>query len=126
MKRQLENKNILITGGAGFIGSHLGDALSNLPIGNYHRLLIQGNYDVTFSKNGYHSKIVNATVLNNQATSIDVELVPININPNSVNEEIYTPINKKKFDLLGRDISLKNKKTIQRQKIGTRGNIVIN
>ncbi|MDC0908707.1 M14 family zinc carboxypeptidase [Flavobacteriales bacterium] len=98
---------------------------SNLPIGNYHRLLIQGNYDVTFSKNGYHSKIVNATVLNNQAISIDVELVPININPNSVNEEIYTPINKKKFDLLGRDISLKNKKTIKRQKIGTRGDIVI-
>ena len=28
MTRELRNKNILITGGAGFIGSHLSDALS--------------------------------------------------------------------------------------------------
>jgi len=34
MTRSLRNKNILITGGAGFIGSHLSDALSNIPVGN--------------------------------------------------------------------------------------------
>ena len=34
MTRELRNKNILITGGAGFIGSHLSDALFNIPVGN--------------------------------------------------------------------------------------------
>ena len=48
MKRQLENKNILITGGAGFIGSHLGDALSNLLIGN---LIIIDNLFVGLTEN---------------------------------------------------------------------------
>ena len=48
MKRQLENKNILITGGAGFMGSHLGDALSNLPIGN---LIIIDNLFVGLKEN---------------------------------------------------------------------------
>ena len=32
---------------------------SNLPIGNYHRYIYQGNYDVTFSKNGYYPKTIN-------------------------------------------------------------------
>ena len=48
MKRQLENKNILITGGAGFIGSHLGDALSKLPIGN---LIVIDNLFVGLKEN---------------------------------------------------------------------------
>ena len=48
MKRELENKNILITGGAGFLGSHLGDALSNLSIGN---LIIIDNLFVGLKEN---------------------------------------------------------------------------
>ena len=51
---------------------------STIPIGNYHRYLYQGNYDVTFSRNGYHSKIINVSVLNNTITIEDIQLVPLN------------------------------------------------
>jgi len=51
---------------------------SNLPIGNYHRYLFQGNYNITFSKSGYHSKTINVTVLNNTTTIEDIQLVPLN------------------------------------------------
>ena len=37
---------------------------SSLPIGNYHRYIFQGSYQFQFSKNGYHSKTINASVLN--------------------------------------------------------------
>ena len=48
MTRELRNKNILITGGAGFIGSHLSDALSNIPVGN---LIVVDNLFVGFKEN---------------------------------------------------------------------------
>ena len=51
---------------------------SNLPIGNYHRYLYQGNYDVTFNKAGYHSKTINVNILNNVILVKDIELVPVN------------------------------------------------
>ena len=51
---------------------------SNLPIGNYHRYLYQGNYDVTFNKPGYHSKTINVNILNNVILVKDIELVPVN------------------------------------------------
>ena len=51
---------------------------SSLPIGNYHRHIYQGNYDVTFSKNGYHPKTINTTVLINDIIIIDVQLIPNN------------------------------------------------
>lgn len=73
---------------------------SNLPIGNYHRYLFQGNYNVTFSKNGYYPKTVNITILNNNVTIENVQLVPINItNVSEINKEINQINN---FDLLGR------------------------
>ncbi len=50
---------------------------SYLPIGNYHRYLYQGNYDITFSKTGYHSKTINANIVNNSTVVQDVQLVPI-------------------------------------------------
>ena len=48
MTRSLRNKNILITGGAGFIGSHLSDALSNIPVGN---LIVVDNLFIGLKEN---------------------------------------------------------------------------
>ena len=48
MTRELRNKNILITGGAGFIGSHLSDALFNIPVGN---LIVVDNLFVGLKEN---------------------------------------------------------------------------
>ena len=58
---------------------------SNLPIGNYHRYLYQGNYNITFSKFGYYPKTINISVLNNLITVKDVQLVPINL---SISQEL--------------------------------------
>ena len=48
MTRALHNKNILITGGAGFIGSHLSDVLSTIPVGN---LIVVDNLFVGLKEN---------------------------------------------------------------------------
>ena len=76
---------------------------SNLPVGNYHRYLYQGNYNITFSKVGYHSKTININILNNSTHLEDVQLVPVNFV--SIND-ISKKENKLFMDLLGR----KNKK----------------
>ena len=76
---------------------------SNLPIGNYHRYLYQGSYDVTFSKSGYYPKTINTTILNNISTIEDVQLVPINSTPTSITEEITNNDNNLFIDILGRD-----------------------
>ncbi len=47
---------------------------SSLPVGNYHRYLHQGSYDLTFSKAGYYSKTVSATITNNSVVVEDVQL----------------------------------------------------
>ena len=73
---------------------------SSLPIGNYHRHIYQGNYNFTFSKTGYYSKTINATILNNDIVIEDVQLVPFGITTikeiEKINQKKYT------FDLLGR------------------------
>jgi hypothetical protein len=73
---------------------------SHLPVGNYHRHLYQGNYNITFSKNGYYPKTINTTVLNNNITIENIQLVPINIT--SINEENQDINEIKNIDLLGR------------------------
>ena len=82
---------------------------SNLPIGNYHRYLIQGNYDVSFSKNGYHPKIINTTILNNATTIKDIQLVPINITPTSIEQKTEDNEVDLIIDIIGRE----NKQTRQ-------------
>ena len=80
---------------------------SNMPIGNYHRYLYQGNYDVTFSKSGYHSKIINASVLNNITTIENIQLVPLNsvgLENKNIHQKVINSI-----DLLGRKIKYKTK-----------------
>lgn len=75
---------------------------SNLPVGNYHRYLIQANYNITFSKNGYHTKTINTTILNNTITIENIQLIPINTNPNSINETIINHKNNLLIDIVGR------------------------
>ena len=76
---------------------------SNLPIGNYHRYLYQGNYSLTYSKSGYHPKTINATILNNDILIEDVQLVPFSTT--SITEQKSFNSNKVKVDILGRDIN---------------------
>ena len=83
---------------------------SNLPIGNYHRYLYQGNYDITFSKNGYYPKTINISVLNNNSTIENVQLVPLNTT--SISEQTPTNIKIYNIDILGREIK-KSKNNIQ-------------
>ncbi len=77
---------------------------SDLPIGNYHRYLIQGAYQVTFSKTGYNSKTINVVVNDNISSYLDVQL---SIQNNSVGIEF--PENPKTIvnssDILGRSVS---------------------
>ena len=90
---------------------------SNLPIGNYHRHLYQGNYNITFSKNGYYSKTINASVLNNNTNVEDVQLVPFST---TQVEEINSLKNTNTtFDLLGRPSNKKSRIQLIKTKKGT-------
>lgn len=51
---------------------------SSLPIGNYHRLLHAGTYDIEFRKAGYLTQVrENVLVQNNQATILNVAMVKV-------------------------------------------------
>ena len=90
---------------------------TNLPIGNYHRHLYQGNYNITFSKNGYYPKTINATVLNNNITIEDVQLLPFST---TQVEEINPSKNTNTtFDLLGRPSNEKSRIQLIKTKNGT-------
>ena len=90
---------------------------SNLPIGNYHRHLYQGNYNITFSKNGYYPKTINASVLNNNTTIEDVQLVPFST---TQIEEINPSKNTNTtFDILGRPSNEKSRIQLIKTKKGT-------
>jgi len=80
---------------------------SNLPIGNYHRHLYQGNYNISFSKNGYYPKTINASVLNNSTTIKDIQLVPFSTT--QVEEINHSKKTNTTFDLLGRTSNEKSK-----------------
>jgi len=49
---------------------------SQLPEGNYHRLIYEGSYDVTYSKFGYYSQTISTDVTNYNTVIQDVALVP--------------------------------------------------
>lgn len=100
---------------------------SSLPVGNYHRYLMQANYDVTFSKNGYYPKTINTTILNQNSTIQNIQLVPINTTPNSINEKIKN--NKKSLfiDILGKKRNHTKNNDIQliKEKDGTLRKIIL-
>lgn len=64
-----------------FITGHDHDSshvYSNLPIGDYHRLIYSGNYPVTYSAPGYVSKTIsNIHVANDSTTLVNVALSPV-------------------------------------------------
>lgn len=47
-------------------------------LGDYHRLLYQGNYSITYSAPGYKSKTISITIVNDSAMVEDVQLVKLN------------------------------------------------
>ncbi|MFC1734307.1 M14 family zinc carboxypeptidase, partial [candidate division KSB1 bacterium] len=63
-----------------FISSHDTDSshvYSSLPVGNYHRLLYTGSYNVSYTAPGYIPKTINnINVINYYTTVVDVQLVP--------------------------------------------------
>ena len=69
-------------------------------VGNYHRYLFDGNYQVTFSKNGYYDKTIDVSILNDQVHVENVALVPygtVGIHPRNEDKKIINT-----FDVLGR------------------------
>ena len=60
---------------------------SVLPVGNYYRPIYEGNYNVTFSAEGYQSKTVEISVLNNNSTVKNVSLLPLNISVSELNSK---------------------------------------
>jgi PKD repeat protein len=52
---------------------------SSAPIGNYHRPIYEGNWDLTFSKPGYQSQTHTVNVVNNDSTRLNVQLIPDNV-----------------------------------------------
>jgi len=63
---------------------------SDLPGGNYHRLLNQGTYDIRYSKNGYITQTFTEVIVNNlEATVIDVQLVPSFSSVNEMDENSF-------------------------------------
>jgi hypothetical protein len=63
-----------------FILNHEADSswvYSGMPVGNYHRPVYEGTYDIQFSASGYITKVIeNVNVTNNNITLLDVQLVP--------------------------------------------------
>ena len=55
---------------------HGSEVSSHLPLGDYHRPIKSGTYEVTYSAYGYESQTITITVNDNEAITQDVELIP--------------------------------------------------
>ncbi len=74
--------------GHDFDSSHV---YSALPVGNYHRLLYQGNYNLTFSCPGYYPKTISNLAVAHYYTLVqDVQLVSISSGIDAIENEGYT------------------------------------
>ena len=92
---------------------------SRAVVGNYHRYLSAGNYQVSFSKNGYYNKTIDVNVVDDQVVIHDVQLVPVNtVLIKDINEGELKIINT--FDILGRKTPLQwNSIYLQQMSDGT-------
>jgi hypothetical protein len=111
-----------------FIAGHDKDSshvYSDLPHGDYHRPLHQGNYNVTFSASGYKPKTISVQITNRNTTNLNVQLVPkgigikepdisiISIFPNPFHDKISINVNDKStttvklYDITGKLINEK-------------------
>lgn len=61
-----------------FFNSHI---YSNEEFGDYYRLLYEGDYNVTFSADGYKSKSFDVSVQNYEQELLDVQLVSLDLLP---------------------------------------------
>ena len=52
---------------------------SSLPVGDYHRPIKEGTYQVTFSKEEYYPQTIEVSATDNETNIVDVQLVPIGI-----------------------------------------------
>lgn len=97
---------------------------SSLPIGNYHRYLYQGSYQIKFSKAGYHTKIKNISILNNNSTVKDIQLVPLSFV--GINEKNVSQNSLGKLNILGKKVNTnKNNITIEKKSDGTINKTII-
>ncbi|MDD2200314.1 MAG: M14 family zinc carboxypeptidase, partial [Bacteroidales bacterium] len=55
------------------------EVYTSAPVGNYHRPIYEGTYEVTYSLDGYQSQTHTITVVNNETVRLDIELVPDNV-----------------------------------------------
>ena len=53
------------------------EVYSSLPVGNYHRMLKAGEYNITYSAYGYFPQTISVSVSDRQATVQDVQLQPV-------------------------------------------------
>lgn len=90
------------------------EVYSDSLFGMYYRMIIAGNYNLTFSAPGYYSKTVqNVTVVNDQGTILNVKLRPITTGITGTNEipteymlyqnypNPFNPATKIRFDISG-------------------------
>jgi hypothetical protein len=82
---------------------------SHLPLGNYSRLIFEGNWNLRISSEGYETRLIpNVSVINRQSTDLDIKLVPEgvgSISQNVISEglNIYpVPVTGNKMNLTSR------------------------
>jgi len=61
---------------------------SNLPVGDYHRPIFGGTYDVTYSKEGYDSQIITINVTNFNTVVQNVVLHPTGAGVDELNDTV--------------------------------------
>ncbi|MDD3878062.1 MAG: PKD domain-containing protein [Bacteroidales bacterium] len=72
-----------------------------MPLGNYHRPLLAGNYTVRFSAPGYQTKTYNSILVTNyNTTTLNVALVPLAPQATVSSDLIYTCNGQIAFDAL--------------------------
>jgi PKD repeat protein len=55
------------------------EVYSSAPVGNYHRPIYAGTYNVTFSLDGYVSQTHTVSVVNDESVRLDIALIPDNV-----------------------------------------------
>ncbi len=53
------------------------EVYANMPLGNYNRLIKEGNYNVTFSSLGFYDEEFNISIVDDQNLELNVEMMPI-------------------------------------------------
>lgn len=53
------------------------EVYANMPLGNYNRLVKEGNYDVTFSALGFYDEVFNIDIIDDQNYELNVVMMPI-------------------------------------------------